>query len=252
MRSALRARHYRPSTETAYLGWIRRFILFHGKRHPAEMGDAEINAFLTHLAIEGKVAASTQTQALSAVLFLYRHVLGREVGQLDELVRARRPRRLPVVMSRQDVRAVLARLRGAEWLAAALLYGAGLRLLECLTLRVQDIDFTRREILVRDAKGGRDRRTMLPESAIEPLRGHLEAVRAIHERDRRSGWGRVELPEALSRKYPNAAAEWRWQWVFPQQRRWRDTASGRRRHWSIGHRSPREYEMLYNNETEAP
>ncbi len=221
----MRARHYRPRTETAYLGWIKRFILFHGKRHPDEMRESEINAFLTYLAVEGRVSASTQTQALSAILFLYREVLGTEIGEIEGLVRARRPRRLPVVMSRWEVREVLARLSGPEWVGASLLYGAGLRLRECLGLRVQDIDFDRSEIVVRDGKGGKDRLTMLPESTREPLREHLEQVRALHHRDLRAGWGRVQLPDALERKYPNAPAEWRWQWVFPQHRRWRNRDS---------------------------
>jgi len=220
VREAIRARHYSFRTEEAYVGWIKRFILFHGKRHPAEMGEVEINAFLSHLAIKEHVSASTQNQALSALLFLYRHVIGREVGSLGHVIRARKPKRLPAVMTREEVKAVLAQLGGDRWLMASLMYGAGLRLLECLRLRVQDIDFSRNEILVRDGKGAKDRITMLPESLKAPLQEHLKKVRAIHEGDLADGWGRVLLPDALDRKYPNAPKEWRWQWVFPQENRW--------------------------------
>jgi integron integrase len=220
VRLALRARHYSRRTESAYMHWIRRFILFHGKRHPGEMGEEEINAFLTHLATRDQVSASTQNQALSALLFLYRHVIQRQIGALGEVVRARRPQRLPVVLTRDEVRTVLGHLRGDKWLMASLLYGSGLRLAECIGLRVQDLDLTRREILVRNGKGAKDRMTMLPESLLAPLRAHLDVVQAIHAADLRDGWGRVALPEALARKYPNAPAEWRWQWVFPQERRW--------------------------------
>ena len=222
VRAALRARHYRKRTERAYVGWIRRFILFHGKRHPNEMGEPEINAFLTHLAVTGGVSASTQTQALSAILFLYRHVLDRKIGELDEIVRARRPKRLPIVLSREEVKAVLQELDGCAWLAASLMYGAGLRLLECLCLRVQEIDFVRDEIVVRDGKGGKDRLTMLPGLVKKPLRDHLREVRDIYEQDLLDGWGRVELPDALARKYRNASTDWRWQWVFPQSNRWKN------------------------------
>lgn len=226
VRLALRSRHYSRRTEDAYLGWIRRFIIFHGKRHPAEMAEHEINAFLTHLAVDGRVSASTQNQALAALLFLYKHVVERRVGDLGEVVRARRPRRLPVVLTRDEVRQVLGRLRGDRWLMASLLYGSGLRLAECLALRVQDLDFERREILVRDGKGSKDRVTMLPGSLVEPLRAHLEQVRAVHAADISAGWGRVALPEALARKYPNAPGEWRWQWVFPQEGRWTNPRTG--------------------------
>ena len=184
------------------------------------MAEPEINAFLTHLAVKEKVSASTQNQALSALLFLYRHVIGREVGDLGEVIRARKPTRLPVVMTREEVKAVLANLTGDKWLMASLMYGAGLRLMECLRLRVQDIDFSRNEILVRDGKGAKDRITMLPESLKIPLQEHLKKVKAIHERDLADGWGRVQMPTALDRKYPNAPKDWRWQWVFPQENRW--------------------------------
>lgn len=226
MRGVLRARHYSPRTEQAYCHWVKCYIRFHGIRHPEQMGEPEINAFLTHLAVGEKVAASTQNQALSALLFLYRHVLGRKVGDLGTVIRARKPKRLPVVMTRDEMKAVLANLSGDRWLMAALMYGAGLRLMECLCLRVQDIDIARREILVRDGKGAKDRVTMLPESSMGRLQEHLKRVRAIHERDLAEGWGRVLLPDALGRKYPNAAKEWRWQWVFPQGKRWRNANTG--------------------------
>ena len=203
----------------------RRYIRFHALRHPAEMGEGEINAFLTHLAVDEHVSASTQTQALGAPLFLCRHVLGREVGELD-LVRANRPRRLPVVLTREAVRRQLGGLEGEPRLVAALLYGSGLRLMECLRLRVCDLEPGRGELLVRSGKGDRDRVTMLPRSLQPALEAQLARARALQERDLADGWGRVELPGALVRKYPRAAAEWRWQWVFPQQRRWRNRESG--------------------------
>ena len=187
------------------------------------MGEPEINAFLTHLAVEEKVSSSTQNQALSALLFLYRHVIGKEIGDLGHVIRARKPVRLPVVLTRDEVQALLAQLAGDKWLMASLMYGAGLRLMECLRLRVQDIDFTRNEILVRDGKGAKDRITMLPESLKKHLANHLKQVKSIHDKDLAEGWGRVLLPGALDRKYPNAPAEWRWQWVFPQEHRWKNT-----------------------------
>jgi integron integrase len=220
MRDALRSRHYSRSTEQRYCQWIKRFIFFHKVRHPAEMGEPEINAFLTHLAVKEHVSASTQNQALSALLFLYRYVLDREIGDLGNVIRARRPKRLPVVMTRDEVRAVLNHLEGDKWLMASLMYGSGLRLMECLRLRVQDVDFGANQITVRDGKGSKDRVTMLPESVKAPLRRHLKRVRAIHEKDRAAGYGRVSMPHALARKYPNAGSEWRWQFVFPQRHRW--------------------------------
>ena len=228
LRSALRARHYSRRTEQAYCLWARRFIRFHGLRHPAKMAEPEINAYLTHLAVDEKVSASTQTQALSGLLFLYRHVLGRDVGALDGLVRARKPKRLPVVLTRDEVKAVLDHLDGDVWLIASLLYGSGLRLMECLRLRVLDVEFARGEIVVRDGKGGKDRVTMLPRSLNPALQEQVRRARVVHERDLADGWGRVELPGALARKYPNAPAEWRWQWVFPQRRRWADPRTGAR------------------------
>lgn len=226
LRQALRSRHYSRRTEQTYCHWVRRYIHFHNVRHPAEMAEPEINAFLTYLAVKEKVAASTQNQALSALLFLYRHVLSREVGDLGGVIRARKPKRLPVVMTREEVKIVLANLSGDKWLMASLMYGAGLRLMECLRLRVQDIDFGRNEILVRDGKGAKDRITMLPASLKVPLQDHFKRVKAIHERDLADGWGRVLLPDALDRKYPNAPKEWRWQWVFPQENRWRNPKTG--------------------------
>lgn len=226
MSNALWTRHYSPRTEKAYCQWVKRFIYFHELRHPAEMGEPEINAFLTHLAVDEHVSASTQNQALSAILFLYRNVLGREVGDLGQVAHARTPKRLPVVLTRSEVRAVMANLEGDAWLMASLLYGSGLRLSECLGLRVQDLDFERAEVTVRRGKGGKDRVTMLPLALKQPLRDHLEHVREIHLRDLADGWGRVSLPSALERKYPNAPTEWAWQWVFPQQRRWKNTRTG--------------------------
>ncbi|MFU8890941.1 MAG: integron integrase [Anaerosomatales bacterium] len=222
VREALHARHYSKRTEQAYCLWVRRYIRFHDVRHPSEMGEREINEFLTHLAVEQHVSASTQTQALSALLFLYRHVLGREVGDLGGLIRARKPQRVPVVMTRAEVQDVLAELEGDRWLMAALMYGAGLRLSECLRLRVQDVDFSRGEIMVRNGKGAKDRVTMLPDSLRGALKDQLRRSRGVHRADLAEGWGRVVLPDALDRKYPAAAADWRWQWVFPQERRWTD------------------------------
>ncbi len=226
LREALRSRHYSPRTEQTYCHWVKRYIFFHKVRHPAEMAEPEINAFLTYLAVKEKVSASTQNQALSSLLFLYRHVLGREVGDLGEVIRARKPKRLPVVMTREEVRAVLRNLSGDKWLMASLMYGAGLRLMECLRLRVQEIEFSQNEIIVRDGKGAKDRITMLPESLKAPLQEHLKRVKAIHERDLADGWGRVLMPNALDRKYPNASKEWRWQWVFPQENRWKNPKTG--------------------------
>lgn len=195
MRGALRARHYSKRTEQAYCMWVRRFILFSDTRHPAEMGEAEVNAFLTDLAVTQHVSASTQTQALSAIVFLYRHVIGRELGELEGLVRARQPRRLPVVMTKGEVSAVLRELDGQYWLMASLMYGSGLRLMECLRLRVQDVDLERNEITVRDGKGGKDRVTMLPAALREPLREHLARVKAQHEADVAAGRGRPLSPD---------------------------------------------------------
>lgn len=231
VRTALRARHYSIRTEEAYVAWIRRFILHHAKRHPQEMGAPEVVDFLTHLALRRNVSASTQNQALSALLFLYRAVLGRELEGLDRSVRARRPQRLPTVLSRGEVGRLLARLDGEPRLMASLLYGSGLRLMECLRLRVRDVDFGNRQLLVRDGKGRRDRAALLPRSALRPLRQQIERVRAVHARDLAAGFGSVWLPDALERKYPSAACSLGWQWLFPASRRSRDPRTGsRRRH----------------------
>ncbi len=224
-----RTRHFSPRTERAYAGWIRRYILFHRKRHPRDMGEAEVVAFLSSLATVGKVSASTQNQALSALVFLYAEVLGTTLDWLDGIVRAHRPVRVPVVLSREEVRRLLAELHGSVWLMAALMYGAGLRLMECVELRIKDVDLEGTEIRVRDGKGRKDRVTVLPRELTEKLRLHIRQVQALHERDLADGQGWVALPDALSRKYPNAGREWRWQWVFPATRTYLDRLSGQRR-----------------------
>lgn len=231
MHNVLRARHYSARTEEAYVAWARRFILFHGKRHPSAMGPEEVNAYLTALATHDRVSAATQNQALCAILFLYRHVLGDPLPWINDLVRARRPARLPVVLTRDEVDRVLARVAGTAGLVGRLLYGSGLRLLEALRLRVKDLDFARRQIVARDPKGRHDRTTMLPRALADPLREQLSAARTLHEEDSRLGFGEVWLPNALARKLPSAAGEWIWQWVFPATSRWRDPATGmERRH----------------------
>ena len=202
VRATIRLRHYSRRTERAYTGWIRRFILFHGKRHPLEMAEAEITRFLSDLAVAGEVSASTQNQALSALLFLYRDVLGRHLPWMDEIVRAKRPQRLPVVLSREEVAALLREMKGVAHLMASLLYGSGLRLLECCRLRVKDIDLVRGEITVRDGKGGKDRITLLPVRLHAPIAAHLEGVRAQHERYLANALGNVELPLASSASTP--------------------------------------------------
>jgi integron integrase len=229
---ALRLRHYSRRTEEAYVGWVRRFVRFHGLRHPADLGSAEVSQFLSSLATDRGVSASTQNQALAALLFLYGEVLGRSVGWVPDVVRAKDALRLPVVLTRAEVRSVLRRLAGVQRLVAALLYGSGLRLLEALQLRVKDIDFGAREIRVRAGKGNRDRVTMVPDRLVGPLRGHLEVVQRRHERDVAEGAGWVELPGALDRKYVGAGREWPWQWVFPASRRYVDpvTRQERRHH----------------------
>ncbi|MGH7391149.1 MAG: integron integrase [Candidatus Rokuibacteriota bacterium] len=229
VREAIRARHYSRRTEKTYVAWIRRYILFHGKRHPADMGAAEITRFLTSLAVEGRVAASTQNQALSALLFLYREILQQEVPWLDDLVYAKRPQHLPVVLTREEVRAVLAEMQGVPRLMAVLLYGAGLRLLECARLRVQDVDLARSQIVVRGGKGNKDRLTLLPDAIKVDLGRHLEWTGRQHQTDLTHGAGWVELPWALARNYPNAGREWPWQWVFPATRIYVDRLTGQRR-----------------------
>jgi len=222
VRAALRVRHMSYRTEQTYVHWIKRFIFFHNRKHPLEVGEAQVSAFLSYLAVEKGVAASTQNQALCAILFLYRNVLKKDLGWIDDIERAKRPRRLPVVFTRDEVRAILARLDGVLWIMAALLYGSGLRLMECLRLRVKDVDFTYGQITVRDGKGQKDRVTMLPEPVGESLQRHLEKVRLIHGTDLENGFGRVNLPFALARKYPNAPREWGWQYVFPASKLCRD------------------------------
>ena len=226
LREALRSRHYSCRTEQTYCQWVKRFIYFHKVRHPAEMAEPEINVFLTHLAVKERVSASTQNQALSALLFLYRHVLKRKIGDLGEVVRARKPKRLPVVMTREEVKLVLSHLKGDRWLMASLMYGAGLRLMECLRLRVQNTDFAANQITVRDGKGFKDRITMMPDVVKGQLLRHLKNIKRIHERDLAEGYGRVQMPYALARKYPNAGQEWIWQWIFPQANRWVNARSG--------------------------
>ena len=231
MRDAIRRRNYSYRTEEVYVHWVRRFIFFSGKRHPAAMGAAEVTAFLNYLAGERDVAAATQNQALSALLFLYREVLAQPLPWLDELERAKRPARLPAVLTANEVTRLLAAMRGTKWLMASLLYGAGLRLTECLKLRVKDVDFEYRQIVVRDGKGAKDRVTMLPDAAIEPLKRQLAYARALHEADLSAGVGEVELPHALARKYPRAPYEWAWKFVFPSARLSTDPRSGAvRRH----------------------
>lgn len=233
LRVNLRLRHFSRRTEEAYVGWVRRFVRFHGLRHPRELGEQEVLGFLAHLRLERGISASTQTQALAALLFLYREVLGRPLSGLGVIPRPRAPVRLPVVLTRSEVEQVLSRLEGTAALVGQLLYGSGLRLLECLTLRVKDVDLERGELRIRRGKGGKDRVTVLARSVRGLLREHLERVRALHQRDLAEGAGWVELPEALGRKYPRAGQSWPWQWVFPAQRKYRDRVTGqvRRHHW---------------------
>ncbi len=218
-RDTIRVRHYSIRTEQAYVQWVKRFILFHNKRHPKEMGRKEVEAFLTNLAVTEKVSASTQNQALNAIVFFYREMMQREVGMLEGVVRAKRSERIPVVFSRGEAKAVLDQLEGLNRLMGGLLYGSGLRLMECIRLRVKDIDFEMNQIVVRDGKGRKDRVTMLPGTLIEALQSQLAKVRALHDQDLAEGLGAVYLPFALERKYPNANREWLWQYCFPSKRR---------------------------------
>lgn len=231
VRIAIRTRHYSLRTEEAYVGWIRRFILFHNQRHPAEMGEPEINAFLSGLAVKERVSASTQNQALCALLFLYRHVLEKPFPQLENLIRAKRPTRLPTVMTRAEVRSLLHGLVGVERVIATLLYGSGMRLLECLRLRVKDVEFGLNRIMVRDAKGHKDRFVPLPIVARQALASHLARVKRWHDEDLARGNGSVFMPFALERKYPGSDREWAWQWFFPAKDVSEDPRSdARRRH----------------------
>ena len=231
VRDKIRLKHYSIRTETAYVDWIRRFVIFHQRRHPRDLGAEHVEAFLTHLAVQRNVAASTQNQAKSALLFLYKEVLGSELPWLDNVENAKRPARLPVVLSRPEVNAVLDGMHGINGLVARLLYGSGLRLMEAVRLRVKDVDLERCELLVRDGKGGKDRVTMLPSTLVASLRAHLVLVQELHARDLAAGLPGVYLPHALDRKYPNAPREWAWQYVFPSDRLSVDPRSGlRRRH----------------------
>ncbi|MGH8453550.1 MAG: integron integrase [Nevskiales bacterium] len=232
VRAAMRLRHYSYRTEQSYLGWIKRYIYYHGKRHPVEMGEREVTAFLSHLASDRKVSASTQNQALSALLFLYGIVLDQKLDWLDNVVRAKRSSHVPTVLSREELHRLLTQLAGTHELIARLMYGTGLRLMESLRLRVGDMDRDYRQIIVRNGKGAKDRVTMLPESLIPLLAAHLEKVKSLHERDLAEGYGGVYLPFALARKYPRAEYEWLWQYVFPSINRSTDPFSGviRRHH----------------------
>lgn len=230
MRQALRVHHYSPRTEEAYLAWVRRFVRFHGLQHPSELGRGAIGQFLVELADRAQLSASSQTQALSALIFLYREVLHHDPGPLGEIVRARQPSRLPVVLSRDEIRELFERLQGTPRIAAVLLYGSGLRLLEALQLRVKDVDFAGGEIRVRRAKGAKDRVTMLPGALTAELRHHVERVRLLHQRDLSGDAGKVALPHAFERKVPSAAKEWSWQYVFPAARRYLHPDGEYRRH----------------------
>ncbi|MCA8966418.1 MAG: integron integrase, partial [Planctomycetes bacterium] len=229
VRDAIRIRHLSSRTEEAYLHWIRRYWQFCDRKDPAAFGPRQVTAFLNHLAVDQRVAAATQNQALAAVLFLYRHVLGQDLPWLDAIVRASRPKRLPTVLSRDEVRHLLEHMHGTPRLMATLLYGAGLRLLECCHLRVKDVDFGRRQLTIRSGKGGKDRPAILPASAAPALREQIDFVRLQHRRDLNAGSGYVELPSALDRKYPGAPRELAWQWVFPATRHYIHPETGQRR-----------------------
>jgi integron integrase len=233
LRDKLRVKHYSIRTETQYLQWVKRFILYHGKRHPHDMGEKEVEAFLTHLATVGHVSASTQNQALSALLFLYREILAVNLPWLDTVVRAKKPQRLPTVLTKPEVGRIIERMEGTYGLMARLLYGTGMRLMECCRLRVKDIDFERGEILIRDGKGAKDRVTMLPTVLVPALREHLARRRALYEDDKVKGMAEVYLPDALERKYPNAATDWAWQYVFCSGSYSTDPRSGRERRHHI-------------------
>jgi integron integrase len=231
VRETIRTKHYSIRTEQSYVQWIRRYILFHNKRHPKKMGTNEVNQFLTHLAVKDRVAASTQTQALCAIVFLYKYVLNTELGSLDGLIRAKKKKNLPVVFTREEAGQVLVNMTGTHWLMANLLYGSGLRLMECIRLRVKDVDFGYNQIVVRDGKGKKDRITMLPKAIVRHLKEHLERVKIQHKEDLSQGYGSVYLPNALARKYRGAEKSWVWQYVFPSSKISVDPRSGiKRRH----------------------
>ncbi len=233
VREVLRGRHYSYRTEQTYIFWIRRFILFHRKTHPEHMGEAQVARFLTHLAVERRVSPSTQNQALNALVFLYRHVLGRALGEIGSVVRARRRPRIPTVLSAEEVGRVLGCLHGEYWLIACLQYGSGLRLMESLRLRVKDLDFEHRAVIVRSGKGDKDRVVTLPDELVTPLQRHLQNRKTWFDQDTRAGFGTVEMPYALARKYPNAARQWAWQYVFPSSRISTDPRSGEQRRHHI-------------------
>jgi len=237
LRERLRTLHYSLRTEDVYVDWVRRFILFNGRRHPRDMGAPEVEAFLTHLAVERKVSASTQNQARAAIIFLYREVLAIELPWLQSVVSAKKSVRLPVVLTEREVRDVLLQLQGTTWLIASLLYGTGMRLLEGLRLRVKDVDFERREIIVREGKGAKDRVTVLPENLILPLKEQLKLAQALHRRDLDAGYGEVWLPGALAQKYPRAGYSWGWQYVFPSRVRSVDPRTGIERRHHISEQS---------------
>lgn len=224
--TTIRAKHYSIRTEQAYVSWVNRFIYFHRKIHPLNLGEPEISTFLNYLAVTRKVSASTQNQALSAILFLYKHVLKKDLQHLDDLIHAKRPQKLPVVFSRDEVRSILMQLEGVKWLMAALLYGSGMRLMECVRLRVKDVDFHYKQIVIRDGKGQKDRLTVLPDKITPSLEKHLKKVKFLHNKDIKDGYGQVYLPFALARKYPNANSEFGWQYVFPARKPDRDPRSG--------------------------
>lgn len=231
IRAQMRVKHYSIRTEQAYINWIRKYILYHNKRHPNEMGALEINQYLTHLANKKNVAVSTQNQALCAILFLYKEVLRIEIRDLGEIIKTKKPKRLPTVLTPEEVRLVMNQLSGIPWLMINLLYGAGLRQMECLRLRVHDVDFSYNQITVRGGKGDKDRLTMLPQVIKEPLQKHLVKVKKLHEQDLNNGYGQVYLPYALEKKYPNASKEWGWQYIFPARELSVDPRTGfKRRH----------------------
>jgi len=231
VRAAIRTRHYSYRTEKSYLQWIVKFVRFHGARDPSEMGENEITLFLNHLAVQGNVSSSTQNQALCAIVFLYKHVLNKDLDDFGELIWAKKPIRIPVVFTKEEVRSLMGQLNGTCWIMAMLLYGAGLRLRECLHLRVKDLDFGYNQITVREAKGRKDRIVPLPQKLKDPLKAHLEIVKRIHEQDQSAGLGGVYMPDALDRKYPEASKSWEWQYVFPAHTVSEDPRSGiRRRH----------------------
>jgi integron integrase len=234
VRNVIRCKHYSIRTESSYIDWIKRYIYFHNKQHPQNLDEKHISSFLTHLAVEKRVASSTQNQALCALVFLYRHVLNKEIGDFDNLVRAKRPQKLPVVFTRDEVRCVLLQLQGVNWLMGQVLYGSGLRVMECVRLRVKDIDFGYGQIVVRNGKGKKDRVTMLPQIIVDEMQRHLLKVKTIHDRDLKAGCGAVYLPYALEKKYKNANRSWAWQYVFPAARRSMDPRAGveRRHHLS--------------------